>query len=382
MHRRQLAMVTVIAVSAMLTWAAPAAGAEEPVPTHRKLNLPVAKYVDVSVATSWIKPGTNRPRIDDAAISNPADPQRWVFSMSIDDKFGLNDLLETQSLYGTKVIVDEQVALGGLLWDHAWVIGQPTPRDTSHYGGYPGWIPDQQLTAQPPAESSGRTARVTGDQSGPEHSTASSVNAWAYDSPRAAMARNGVGRVMKLSFGTTLPVARARQHWVETLSNHGEHWYFNPADVSLTTPPATGARVVATARRFLGLGYLWAGTSGFGYDCSGFVHELYASLGVTIPRDTDAQAAAAGDPKYTGPVQTGSATGTWIPTMAELRPGDVVFFATDSGYIHHDGVYVGYVNGHPTMINSPHTGAFVEQAAIDTGTWAREFAGGGRYLPS
>ena len=249
---------------------------------------------------------------------------------------------------------------------------QPTPRDTNHYGGYPGWIPDQQLTAQPPAESSGRTARVTGGRSGPEHSTASSVTAWAYDSPKAAMARNRMGRVMKLSFGTTLAVARARQHWVETLSNHGEHWYFNAADVSLTTPPATGARVVATARGFLGLGYLWAGTSGFGYDCSGFVHELYASLGVTTPRDTDAQAAAAGDPKYTGPVQTGSATGTWIPTMAELRPGDVVFFATDSGYIHHDGVYVGHVNGHPTMINSPHTGAFIEQVAIDTGTWGKE----------
>ena len=77
-------------------------------------------------------------------------------------KLGLNSPVETQALFGTRVTIDEQVVVNGLLWVHAWVDGQPTPRDTNHYGGYPGWIPDQHLTAQPPPEPVGGTARVTG----------------------------------------------------------------------------------------------------------------------------------------------------------------------------------------------------------------------------
>ena len=89
---------------------------------------------------------------------------------------------------------------------------------------------------------------------------------------------------------------------------------------------------------------------------------------------------AAGDPNYIGPAQTGSAVGTWIPTMAELRPGDLVFFATTSGYIHHVGMYVGRIHGHPTMINAPDTGSFIQESRIDIGIWGKQFAGGGRFL--
>ena len=99
-----------------------------------------------------------------------------------------------------------------------------------------------------------------------------------------------------------------------------------------------------------------------------------------IPRDDDAQADAAGNPSYTGPPQTGSAVGTWVPTMSELRPGDLVFFATTTGYIHHVGMYVGRVHGHPTMINAPDTGSFVQENRIDIGIWGKQFAGGGRFL--
>jgi cell wall-associated NlpC family hydrolase len=344
------------------------------------VSPPTTKYVDVSVATSWIDPGTNRPGLDDAAIANPANPRLWVSSMTNKQKLALNDLLETQALYGTRVTIDQQVVVNGLLWDHAWVDGQPTPRDVNHYGGYPGWIPDQQLTAQPPPVPAGGTARVTGQASGPGHSAKGGVTAWAYDSAQSATDRVTTGRLVELSFGTTLAVAQAGPGWVDVLNNHGGHLYLNAADVSRSTPPATAYQVIATARRFLRLGYLWAGLSGFGYDCSGFTHALYASIGVEIPRDADAQADAAGDPSYTGPAQTGSAVGTWIPTLAELRPGDLVFFATASGYIHHVGLYVGLVHGHPTMIDAPDTGSFIQENRIDIGMWGKQFAGGGRFL--
>jgi cell wall-associated NlpC family hydrolase len=314
------------------------------------------------------------------AVANPADPRLWVSSMTRKQKLGLNSLVETQALYGTKVTIDEQVVVNGLLWVHAWVDGQPTPRDINHYGGYPGWIPDQQLTAQPPPEPAGGTARVTGTASGPGHAAKGGVTAWAYDSARNAAARGTTGRLVELSFGTTLAVAHAEPGWVDVLDNHSGHLYLSAADVSLSTPPASGAQLVDTARRFLRLDYLWGGISGFGYDCSGFTHELYASIGVEIPRDADAQADAAGNPNYTGPPQTGSAVGTWVPTLAELRPGDLVFFATDTGYIHHVGLYAGLVHGHPTMIDAPDTGSFIQADRIDVGMWGTQFAGGGRFL--
>jgi gamma-D-glutamyl-L-lysine dipeptidyl-peptidase len=378
MSRRFLAVTAVLVAGAVRTSpSASAAGSRAPAPVPVG---PLVRYVDVSVATSWVAAGGNRPGIDDGAVSAPADPRSWVASMTQGQSLALTPLLETQALYGTKVTVDEQLTVNGLLWDRAWVDGQPTPRDVHGYGAYPGWIPDRQLTDQAPPTSATR-ARVTADVDAPGHSGTDGVTAWAYATPERAAARGDAGRVVEFSFETLLPVTAAPRgtDWVEVRDNHGRALYLDRRDVGLTTPAATGAAVVARARQFLGLAYLWAGSSGFGYDCSGFTHEMYASFGVRIPRDSDAQAAA-GRPAHAGGRQTGSAVGTWITTMAGLRPGDLVFFADATRRIHHVGIYSGVVDGHPMMINSPRTGSSVEEVPIDSGTWRKEFVGGGRFL--
>lgn len=41
-----------------------------------------------------------------------------------------------------------------------------------------------------------------------------------------------------------------------------------------------------TAKTFLGVPHLWAGTSAFWYDCSGFTYIVHTSNGITIPGDT------------------------------------------------------------------------------------------------
>lgn len=115
--------------------------------------------------------------------------------------------------------------------------------------------------------------------------------------------------------------------------------------------------MVAEARKFLGLQYLWAGTSGFGFDCSGFTHSVYLAYGVTIPRDADRQAVR----------------GTPV-AASDLKPGDLVFFrASPSGPIGHVGMYVG--SGE--MIDAPHTGAPVR---IDSVWSFGNYAGARRYL--
>lgn len=100
---------------------------------------------------------------------------------------------------------------------------------------------------------------------------------------------------------------------------------------------ATGADVVADARRYLGVPYLWGGTDpSKGLDCSGLVQRVYADLGIQLPRVASDQATV----------------GQAVPSLAQAQPGDILAFGSP---VHHVGIYVG--NG--MMIAAPHTGARV-----------------------
>ena len=72
--------------------------------------------------------------------------------------------------------------------------------------------------------------------------------------------------------------------------------------------------IVATAKRFMGVPYLWGGTSVKGMDCSGFTKTVYFLNGVLLPRDASQQVEV-GEP---------------IDTSAgiDLLPGDLLYFGT------------------------------------------------------
>ena len=115
------------------------------------------------------------------------------------------------------------------------------------------------------------------------------------------------------------------------------------------------------AMTFLGTPYSWGGTSPLsGFDCSGLIFYVYAQQGVKLPR-VAADQARIGQP---------------IRTIQELLPGDAVFFADSSGYIHHMGLYIGKGQ----MVHAPHTGDVVRVTDITTGYYVRQFAGGRRYV--
>jgi cell wall-associated NlpC family hydrolase len=85
-------------------------------------------------------------------------------------------------------------------------------------------------------------------------------------------------------------------------------WVFakHLAELAVTRP-----NYVETARRLLGVPYLWGGKTSLGLDCSGLVQIALVAAGVPAPRDSDQQAAALGQPVAEG--------------MAS-RSGDLVFF--------------------------------------------------------
>lgn len=103
------------------------------------------------------------------------------------------------------------------------------------------------------------------------------------------------------------------------------------------------AAVLASARTFLGLRYLWGGLSPHGLDCSGLVHYAHRQAGVIVPRDAYAQAAAC------QPVALGSE-----------RSGDLYFFAREAGRVSH----VGFVTGERAMLHAPEGGGLIEEAPL------------------
>lgn len=116
--------------------------------------------------------------------------------------------------------------------------------------------------------------------------------------------------------------------------------------------------IAFVARRHFGLPYLWGGTTPYGLDCSGLVHLSYREAGVVVPRDADAQRAAA------RPVPLGSE-----------RPGDLYFFAGADGHVFH----VGFVTGRHTMLHASGSAARVVETPL-SGETLRTLTAAGRFL--
>jgi len=83
---------------------------------------------------------------------------------------------------------------------------------------------------------------------------------------------------------------------------------------------------IEMAKRFLGIPYLWGGSSSFGFDCSGFTQMLVRSRGIIMPRDADKQAA------WTGVIPV---------ERKDLQPGDLLFFGSSPKEITHTAMYIG-----------------------------------------
>jgi len=115
-----------------------------------------------------------------------------------------------------------------------------------------------------------------------------------------------------------------------------------------------GQLVVETAKKYLGVPYVWAGTSPSGFDCSGLVQYVFRELGVSLNRVAADQ------------------TAHGIPVTREnLLPGDIVFFHNTNRYtrINHVGIYVGDGN----FIHAPQTGDVVKITTLDSGYYAGTF---------
>lgn len=101
----------------------------------------------------------------------------------------------------------------------------------------------------------------------------------------------------------------------------------------------SGEDVVAEAKKYLGLPYVWGGTSkDKGVDCSGLVQSVYKSLGYDLPRVSADQARS----------------GTPVKSLAEARPGDLI--AWDNSSRNNGADHIAIYIGGGKMIEAPRTG--------------------------
>jgi peptidoglycan DL-endopeptidase CwlO len=112
-------------------------------------------------------------------------------------------------------------------------------------------------------------------------------------------------------------------------------------------PPATHGGVVGIAMQYLGIPYVYGGSTPAGFDCSGFTMYVFAQVGVSLPHNAAAQ----------------YGVGTPVD-RSQLQAGDLVFF----NGLGHVGIYIG--GG--SFIHSPHTGDVVKISSLSgwySSTW-------------
>ena len=111
-----------------------------------------------------------------------------------------------------------------------------------------------------------------------------------------------------------------------------------PSDIS-----EEAKSLILESEKYLGIPYLWGGTTPAGFDCSGFMQYVFAIEGISLPRVSQDQQS------YSTAI-----------SMSEIKPGDLVFNKSSNST--HVGMYIG----NDMYIHSPHTGDVIKISQLST----------------
>ena len=183
-----------------------------------------------------------------------------------------------------------------------------------------------------------------------------------------AEANTSSGILASLSNGTAVTLGAKENGWYKGTVN-GKSGYIKADYISTSVSSSTNmasysglsakrTAVLDYAAKFLGVPYVYGGSTPSGFDCSGFTSYVYKNTVCSIERVAQAQFDT-----------------TTRVSRDELLPGDLVFFGSSAYSISHVGIYVG----DDEFIHAPHTGDVVKYESL-SGSYASRFQGGGRVI--
>ena len=151
--------------------------------------------------------------------------------------------------------------------------------------------------------------------------------------------------------------------WYDVTCEYGTEGYIRSDFLDLTESSSSNSDIAATAKQYLGTGYVYGGASPRGFDCSGFTMYVYSQHGYSLPHSTTSQ--------------WQSGLGTRVYSISELQPGDLVFFNDPSRNAgkacSHAGIYTG--DGQFIHSSSSRSGGVIV-SSLTSGYYNTYFVGG------
>ncbi|WP_432357247.1 NlpC/P60 family protein [Sporosarcina sp. UB5] len=338
MSKRRIAFIMIFCL--FITFH-PASAATEVKSSFKKAEA-VHYAISVPVTNVWRIPNKTR-KIDAVSIATKPDMAKWTKVLTVAEKNWLIGKLDTQALYGDQV----EVLKSSGDWHYIAVVDQFNKGQAK---GYEGWVPKSHVKA------------YTQNNAGSAIAVVTSKIASLYNEPKL----HDKYKFIDISYTTILDVVKEERDWLQVQTKTDGLKYVRKKDVKefedfASIPKPTQKELVDSAEQYVGLPYLWAGVSAYGFDCSGLMYSVYKNHGILIPRDSSVQATE----------------GTAVKRK-DLQPGDLLFFAHNKGKgnVYHVGMYVG--DG--KMVHAPNSSRKVEIVSINAGTYKTNYAGARRYL--
>ena len=151
--------------------------------------------------------------------------------------------------------------------------------------------------------------------------------------------------------------------WYDVTCEYGTEGYIRSDFQDLTESSSSNSDIAATAKQYLGTGYVYGGSSPRGFDCSGFTMYVYSQHGYSLPHSATSQ--------------WQSGLGTRVYSISELQPGDLVFFNDPSRNAgracSHAGIYTG--DGQFIHSSSSRSGGVIV-SSLTSGYYNTYFVGG------